>query len=290
MLIISEALSALAVFMIIWTNDLYMTYFLIFLNGYLLSVRITVTYIYMMELVLEPQKKTFNFVNMLFDAITVILIPTVYIFIKYGEFLLYVYVFHAGIMLFIFISMPESPHFLYSKRKFDLLRHSLNQIARVNNANEIDARFDTEITASTLNNTDGSIKELFRNKTHFCNLIIMIINWCMCSFSYYVIGFFVKYFKGNMYTNAIMMGLADLSATFIIKIAQSFVSTKPAFLISFMLICFSTILYFFVQNSELLVPMCILLMRSGAAFAFSLAYFTNSEIFPPEFQSAVFGF
>ena len=167
MLIISEALSALAVFMIIWTNDLYMTYFLIFLNGYLLSVRITVTYIYMMELVLESQKKTFNFVNMLFDAITVILIPTVYIFIKYGEFLLYVYVFHAGIMLFIFISMPESPHFLYSKRKFDLLRHSLNHIARVNNANEIDARFDTEITASTLNNTDGSIKELFGNKTHF---------------------------------------------------------------------------------------------------------------------------
>lgn len=64
----------------------------------------------------------------------------------------------------------------------------------------------------------------------------MVINWSTCSFSYYLLSYYTKYFKGTMYTNTALLGLADILATFSMRGLQVFFETKIAFVISFALV------------------------------------------------------
>jgi len=148
--------------------------------------------------------------------------------------LIFVYIIHGVITSFILYKIPESPHFLYSKSKFDELHACFDNYSDLNHAQKLTIKFDREITHAEPNKKEGSMKEFIAEKTRVVNLIIMVLNWSVCSFSYYVIGFFVKNFKGNMYTNAITMGGADLVAVTSLRLLQSHVSTKLGFILSFL--------------------------------------------------------
>jgi len=41
------------------------------------------------------------------------------------------------------------------------------------------------------------------------NLSLFIYMWCCVSFSYYLVGFQIKYIKGNVYTNIMTSSIAD---------------------------------------------------------------------------------
>ena len=82
----------------------------------------------------------------------------------------------------------------------------------------------------------------------------MIFNWSVCSFCYYVISFFVQYFKGDIYTNGVTMGIADALAVACVRIGQIYISTKKGFIISYFSVFSFTLLYMLVQNVQMLVP------------------------------------
>lgn len=63
------------------------------------------------------------------------------------------------------------------------------------------------------------------------NLCIMIVNWSTCSFGYYLLLFYIRYFKGLTYGNAALLGLADIIATVAVRILQIYFETKTGFVI-----------------------------------------------------------
>ena len=85
------------------------------------------------------------------------------------------------------------------------------------------------------------------------------------------------------------IGAADALAVTVVRLGQIYISTKKGFIFSFMVVFVVSIIYLIVQNILTFVPIWVLLMRLGITTAFTLAYFGNSEYFPAEFMSTVFG-
>ncbi len=61
------------------------------------------------------------------------------------------------------------------------------------------------------------------------NLIAMIGMWSISAFSYYLVGLYIKYFPGNIYVNYSMLGIADMAASFHLRIIQKYLNTKNSF-------------------------------------------------------------
>lgn len=49
------------------------------------------------------------------------------------------------------------------------------------------------------------------------NLMAVIVFWSFSSFSFYLIGFYIKYFPGNVYANFTMLGCADILASITVR-------------------------------------------------------------------------
>lgn len=139
-------------------------------------------------------------------------------------------------MFVVMMFVHETPSYLYSVKKWDELHEYFDTIAAINQGNKLEMKFDKEAEEKGKNveNVKVSLKGLLcDDRTRLRNLLLMVLNWCVCSFCFYVLGFFVKYFKGSMYTNGTMMGLADLIAAIIVRISQSFTSTKTGFILAY---------------------------------------------------------
>jgi hypothetical protein len=73
---------------------------------------------YMMEMVPLRKKKTINMLGAIADSAVIVVIAVYYYYIKFGESMFHLYLVHSSITLVILFKIPESPHFLYSKKKW----------------------------------------------------------------------------------------------------------------------------------------------------------------------------
>ena len=81
----------------------------------------------------------------------------------------------------------------------------------------------------------------------------MIINWSTCSFCYYLLSFYVRYFKGSTYSNQALLGLADVLATFTVWGLQMKFETKTGFVILFTLVFIVSLFYYTIMHVTALV-------------------------------------
>ena len=125
-LLFSLALNMLITFLLWITNDLFITYLLVILNGIVIAPRVSISYLYMMEVIQESKKKLFNFISWICDAFSVIFIAAYFYFIKSGISIFYIYIVYGTITLIILFFIPESPHYLYAKCRFNELREWFN--------------------------------------------------------------------------------------------------------------------------------------------------------------------
>ncbi|CAI2386847.1 unnamed protein product [Moneuplotes crassus] len=272
----------------LFVQNIYHIYILTFINGIVGSVRISCSYMYEMEMIPESMKKNINLLSGTMDSLCVIFIAFFYYCTRYGNGILQIYIVFTVIVLVIMTQIPETPRFLYSTKQWDRLHKCFDLFAKMNRGNALTVKFDQE--DHEVEDENGKIRPpLCEDRRRVINLIAMVFNWCVCSFSFYVLGFFVKYFKGNMYTNACIMGIADVLANVTLRAAQQCLSTKKGFVISFSWVFLFTIIYFFIQDEVSLVPIIVLCMRFGVTFAFSSSYFGNQEYFESHYLSTVFG-
>jgi len=117
----------------------------------------------------------------------------------------------------------------------------------------------------------------------------MCINWTAISFSWYIMGFYIHYFHGNLFINTMLLGMADVFANMLTRSFQVLSTTRFIFLISFIFVSIVSIVYLIFSSHYVMVPICIVLMRAGITVGLSLSYFGNSEYFLPQFTSTVFG-
>ena len=215
----------------------------------------SISYLYMMEVVEENKKKKLNFITFALDALDIIFIAIIWYFYKSAKGVLIIYFVHLIINFASVLLIPESPHFLYSKWKFEELRECFNNYSKFNNGLMInsDIKFSKEMNTKQNVVEDSSFRALISDKSRLVNLLAMAFIWCSCSFCFYFIGYFVKYLEGDMYTNTIMMGVADLYAALLTQVAQSYLSTKKGFFYSFIFVAMVTVIYFQINEIHIYV-------------------------------------
>ena len=62
----------------------------------------------------------------------------------------------------------------------------------------VNVKFEKEVSQVENTIEDHSFRALFSDRTRTINIVIMVMNWSVCSFCYYVLGYFIKYLKGNI--------------------------------------------------------------------------------------------
>jgi hypothetical protein len=207
-----------------------------------------------------------------------------------------------SILTIIFLFVHETPYYLFSKRKFKKLRECLSAISKINMGEDHSEEHIDSIMidlTQVADISDAGIGEeckwtdLIQNKTHLKNIVAVMGFWAIFSFSYYLVGFFIKYFPGNIFVNFAMFGLADICASFNIRASLSKMNIKQIYRIY--LVCLSVIsfmFYLFVDNhgikDGIIVPVLLLFMRLYVYSCFNISYYSNTALFPTLLRSKVF--
>lgn len=61
----------------------------------------------------------------------------------------------------------------------------------------------------------------------------MTIAWITTAFTYFMIGFYIKYIKADIFSNMIISTIASLIATFLSGVVAELIGTKPTLIGSF---------------------------------------------------------
>ncbi|CAI2363809.1 unnamed protein product [Moneuplotes crassus] len=276
-------------FLIFVINNIILTYLLMLVLGVFSSLRLLISFLYAMELVPEIQKKTWNLIAGFMDAITMIFVAGWFFIITYGESTIVLYIVTSCLSLYFVYKAPESPQYLYTKKKWGELHASFAQISKINGIEWNGYKFDREHLKENEFSIKKSCASMIKDKQTFRNLMIMMMNWSTCSFSFYLLSYYTKYFKGNIYSNTALLGLADIFATISMRGLQYYMPTKIGFVVSYCVVFVISCIYYIIQSQTVLVAICVLLMRYGVTVAFSFCYYGNSEYFQTDMSSTAFG-
>lgn len=108
-------------------------------------------------------------------------------------------------------------------------------------------------------------------------------------FSFYLVTFFVKYFKGDVFINYAFIGLADALAFLYIGYITKF-STIPGVMRILLVGAMVSAVMYFIAVAEFapLIPVALMFMRLHVGGLFNYSYHTNSKLFPVLVKGAVF--
>ena len=57
------------------------------------------------------------------------------------------------------------------------------------------------------------MRDLMEDSIYRLNLIVMVLSWIASSFCFFIIGFYIKYIPGDIYSNMIAMNIADAASS-----------------------------------------------------------------------------
>ena len=154
--------------------------------------------------------------------------------------------------------MPESPKWLYKKGKYAECFEVIQRMAKFNGkqissarllilnqsetqqSGHINPTLPTESGITTGMNSPAvpkkqmSIKEeILSNKSYIINIVSMCLVWCSASFGYYLIGYDLKYIKGDKYINGIISSSSECVAFVTAGILIDKVGIKPTLIFSY---------------------------------------------------------
>lgn len=124
-------------------------------------------------------------------------------------------------------------------------------------------------------------------------MIAVVGFWCFSCFSFYLIGFYVKYFPGNVFVNFAMIGFADAFANLMNRSLQAYFNTKQVYRILLIGLTIMSASFFFTVDSGYItnfmaIASMIFAMRLFINGCFALSYYTNCQLFPTLLRSKVF--
>lgn len=136
----------------------------------------------------------------------------------------------------------------------------------------------------------GSLGDLVKIKRHLLNLCILVFLWMAASFNLYMIGFYMKYIPGSIFVSTLTACLGDIP----LSIAGGFLyhhkGPKVAMPIFLTVAIFGSIsLITWADYVKALIPVVVLITRSGIKATFDSCYLANSTIFPAIFSGTAFG-
>lgn len=136
----------------------------------------------------------------------------------------------------------------------------------------------------------NDLRILYESPEHRNSLIAVLGIWIYSSFNYYLIGYYVKYFPGDIFTNFLMMTVAEVIAPIALRFVQGRFSTK--YVVRYLLLAAAASAVLFMLNqyfgSVALVPIIILLVRVFVKGIYSLGYYANGKLFPTLVKTSIF--
>jgi Na+/melibiose symporter-like transporter len=75
--------------------------------------------------------------------------------------------------------------------------------------------------------------DLLADSIYRLNLIVMVLSWVASSFCFFIIGFYIKYIPGDIYSNMIAMNIADAASSVAAGLMAQYYGTKSTLTISF---------------------------------------------------------
>jgi len=146
---------------------------------------------------------------------------------------------------------------------------------------------------------DLQAKEDFRSAKFYLkqeyiktNLIVMSFQWANCSFSYYMLIYYIKYMPGNIFTNTFCSGGADVLAC----ICSGFIYHKLGIKKSFQLLLSFAVgggigIIVIDETPELawLLSCFVVITKLGISGGFNLLYCSTCELFPTLFGATALG-
>ena len=122
----------------------------------------------------------------------------------------------------------------------------------------------------------------------------MSIIWTICSFTYYLGKFQLKFVAGDVFTNSIFSSIADTVARPIGFILYRYLSAKSALTVLFSVSFFGSFPVMFSEGAsenfeEFVVPICLFIMNLGTSATFGNLYMGHMDLFPIVFSSTSMG-
>lgn len=133
------------------------------------------------------------------------------------------------------------------------------------------------------------LRELIVRKDLRNNLIFSIFIWSCSMFNFYLITFYLRYFPGSIFKNSIWFAASDFLSYFISGKILNKSNVKRTLFISYLTSGIGALLYLFLFWDIRLVPIFIILSRSGNSMAFNTLFIANNRLFPTKFVSSTYG-
>ena len=130
----------------------------------------------------------------------------------------------------------------------------------------------------------------------------MMLCWVTASFNYFMLGFLLKYFPGNIYANGIMCSISETAGDLTIGLIYSRIGTKATYYVCLGLATLSGILmiiyekesHFFSENPDTaaawMFPVLVLICKFGISAVYNINYISNFDLFPSVFAVSALGF
>lgn len=110
------------------------------------------------------------------------------------------------------------------------------------------------------------------------------------SFNLYMIGFYMKYIPGSIFVSTLIACLGDIPFSIAGGFLYFHVGPRVAMPIFLCIAIVGSIsLITWVKSVEALIPLIVLITRSGMKSTFDSCYLANSTIFPAIFAGTAFG-
>ena len=110
----------------------------------------------------------------------------------------------------------------------------------------------------------------------------------MCSFNFYMLTFFMKYFPGNIFENSLCFAFSDLIAFTLSGLVIRYTTVVRGYKLAFLISSIGGLLYILFSNMPVLIPVFLCLSRMGVTMAFNMGYISVPRLFPIKFQSTVY--
>ena len=133
-------------------------------------------------------------------------------------------------------------------------------------------------------------EEILSNRTYIINIFCMCTVWASASFGYYLIGYDLKYIRGNKYVNGIISSCSECVAFLVAGVMLKLVGVKKTLIVSYLigLIGMFTLLLTTTEN-QVALSFMILGAKFGVSVVFVVAYVGNYSLFPTSIVGTTMG-
>jgi nitrate/nitrite transporter NarK len=136
-----------------------------------------------------------------------------------------------------------------------------------------------------------STKALFlSNPAYVRNLVCMTIVLVACSFDYYLIGYELKYIRGDIYINGIVSSTAEIFAYIFSGALYMKIGMKNTLCLSFIIaVAGMMALLLTTTDDEYWLSLFILCGKFGISSSFNIAFIGTYYLFPPNIVATALG-